>query len=104
MTAQSRFMTLADVAEELAVSQSQIYALVKSGDLPAIQVGGRGQWRVERVKLEEFIARMYEQSAGARAKVTPEEVDADLPLVTVETCSGSTEFPNIESLRSTNRV
>ena len=76
MTAQPRFMTLTDAAEELAVSQSQMYALVKSGDLPAIQVGGRGQWRVERVKLEEYIARMYEQAAAARAKITPEDIEA----------------------------
>lgn len=67
MTVQSRFMTLTDAAEELAVSQSQMYALVKSGDLPAIQVGGRGQWRVERVKLEEYIARMYEQAEKQRS-------------------------------------
>lgn len=74
MTAQSRFMTLTDVAEELAVSQSQMYALVKSGDLPAIQVGGRGQWRVERVKLEEYIARMYEQAEKQRGKLKPEDM------------------------------
>jgi excisionase family DNA binding protein len=55
---QPRFMTLPDVAAGLAVSQSQMYALVKSGELPAVQVSGRGQWRVERVKLEEYIARM----------------------------------------------
>lgn len=40
MTSTPRFLTLTDVGEELAVSQSQMYALVKSGDLPAIQVGG----------------------------------------------------------------
>ena len=72
MTNAPRFMTLTDAAEELAVSQSQMYALVKSGDLPAIQVGGRGQWRVERVKLEEYIARMYEQTETQRAELTPE--------------------------------
>ena len=32
-----------------------------SPELPAIQVGGRGQWRVERVKLEEYIARLYKE-------------------------------------------
>lgn len=58
-----RFLKLTDVAEELSISMSQTYALVKSGDLPAIQVGGRGQWRVERVKLEDYIQRMYEQAA-----------------------------------------
>jgi excisionase family DNA binding protein len=67
-------MTLPDVAAELAVSQSQMYALVKSGDLPAIQVGGRGQWRVERVKLEEYIARMYEQAEKQRGKLVPDDV------------------------------
>ena len=29
--------------------------MVRSGDLKGIQIGGRNQWRVERVKLEEFI-------------------------------------------------
>ena len=57
-----RFLTLADVAEILNISASQTYALVRSGDLPAIKVGGRGQWRVEATVLEEYIARMYEQT------------------------------------------
>ena len=54
--------TLADVAETLNISASQTYALVRSGDLPAIKIGGRGQWRVESSALEEFIARQYEQT------------------------------------------
>lgn len=37
-----RFMTLPQVAEDLAISQAQAYALVRSGELPAIQIGGRG--------------------------------------------------------------
>lgn len=57
-----RFLTLADVAETLNISASQAYALVRSGDLPAIKVGGRGQWRVEATVLEEYIQRMYEQT------------------------------------------
>jgi len=58
-----RFLTLADVAETLNISASQTYALVRSGDLPAIKVGGRGQWRVEATELEAFIARMYSETA-----------------------------------------
>ncbi|MBD3944397.1 helix-turn-helix domain-containing protein [Nocardioides ganghwensis] len=54
-----RFLTLADVAEVLNTSGAQVYALVRRGELPAIKIGGRGQWRVERVQLEEFIQRMY---------------------------------------------
>lgn len=58
----ARFLTLADVAETLNISASQTYALVRSGELPAIKVGGRGQWRVEVSALEEYIARMYDQT------------------------------------------
>jgi excisionase family DNA binding protein len=57
-----RFYLLADVAELLNVSAVQARALVTSGELPAIQVGGRGQWRVEATELEAYIQRMYEQT------------------------------------------
>ncbi|MCB7137236.1 helix-turn-helix transcriptional regulator [Cellulosimicrobium marinum] len=57
-----RFLTLADVTEELNISAAQAYALVRSGDLPAIQVGGRGQWRVEASELEAYIQRLYAQT------------------------------------------
>jgi excisionase family DNA binding protein len=57
-----RFLTLTDVAEILNISASQTYALVRNKELDAIKIGGRGQWRVERAKLEEYIARMYEQT------------------------------------------
>ena len=57
-----RFLTLADVADELNVSGAQVYALVRSGELPAIKVGGRGQWRVEATVLEDYIQRMYAQT------------------------------------------
>ncbi len=59
----SRFLTLADVAETLNISASQTYALVRSGELPAIKIGGRGQWRVEASELEAYIARMYAETA-----------------------------------------
>jgi excisionase family DNA binding protein len=58
--ATDRFLTLADVADVLNISSSQTYALVRSGELEAIKVGGRGQWRVERQKLESYIERMYD--------------------------------------------
>lgn len=54
-----RFLTIADVAEQLSVSVSQVRALIKSGDLPAIQVGGRNQWRIEVTVLEEYIQKQY---------------------------------------------
>lgn len=57
-----RFLTLADISETLNISAAQAYALVRNGDLPAIKVGGRGQWRVEAAELEAYIARMYAQT------------------------------------------
>jgi excisionase family DNA binding protein len=60
-----RFLTLADVQEVLNITAQQAYSLVRSGDLPAIQVGGRGQWRVEASELEAYIQRQYE---ATRAK------------------------------------
>ncbi len=54
-----RFLTLVDVQEILNISSPQAYALVRSGDLPAIQVGGRSQWRVESSELEAYIQRQY---------------------------------------------
>jgi excisionase family DNA binding protein len=57
-----RFLTLADAADILNVSASQAYALVRSGELPAIKVGGSGHWRVERSMLESYIEAKYEES------------------------------------------
>ena len=65
--AADRFLQLTDVAEILNISSSQTYALVRSGELPAIKIGGRGQWRVERSALEDYIQRCY---AETRAFVT----------------------------------
>jgi len=68
-----RFLTLADVAEVLNVTVRQVYALVRSGDLRGIQIGGRGQWRVESVELEDYISRQY----AARSDATPEDTKSD---------------------------
>ncbi len=62
MTPSPRFLQLADVAEVLNISAAQVYALVRSGELPAIKIGGRGQWRVESTELESYISRMYEET------------------------------------------
>ncbi|WP_375487758.1 helix-turn-helix domain-containing protein [uncultured Jatrophihabitans sp.] len=58
-----RFLTLTDVADVLNISQSQVYALVRNNELAAIKIGGRGQWRVERDRLEDYISRMYRQTS-----------------------------------------
>jgi excisionase family DNA binding protein len=72
-----RFLQLADVADVLNISAAQAYALVRSGDLPAIKIGGRGQWRVEASVLEDYIQRMYAQT---RDFVTTHPLGASLSV------------------------
>lgn len=72
-----RFLTLADTADVLNVSISQAYALVRSGELPAIKVGGNGRWRVERMVLESYIEAKYEEAR--RLSLWNQSPYADLP-------------------------
>ena len=74
-----RFLTLSDVAEVLNISASQTYALVRSGELEAIKIGGRGQWRVERAKLEAYIDQMYDQTRQFLDEHPFVESDEDAP-------------------------
>jgi excisionase family DNA binding protein len=57
-----RFLTLEDVATFLNVSVPQVYALVRSGELPAIKIGGRGIWRVDKQQLEAYVERLHEET------------------------------------------
>jgi excisionase family DNA binding protein len=57
-----RFLTTEQAAEELNVSSNQIRALLKTGELRAIQVGGRGMWRIGVNDLEGYIAGAYRRT------------------------------------------
>ena len=54
-----RFYTLEQTARYLNVSRPQVYSLVRSGELPAIKLGGRGVWRVDRHQLDVYISRAF---------------------------------------------
>jgi excisionase family DNA binding protein len=74
----TRFMALADVADVLNISISQVYALVRRGELRAIKVGGKGQWRVENAELERYIEGAYQAADEfIREHPFPELADAD---------------------------
>ncbi|WP_152351510.1 helix-turn-helix domain-containing protein [Brachybacterium subflavum] len=59
-----RFVSLEHVQSELSISYQQALALVRSGELRAIKVGGRGQWRVSLGALEDYIADRYAETAA----------------------------------------
>src|SRR3712207_6703073 len=56
------FFTLEDVATYLNVSVPQVYALVRSRELPAIKIGGRGVWGGGKRQLEEYVARLMQET------------------------------------------
>ena len=68
-----RFLSLDEVEVILSISRSQAYALVRSGELAAIRIGGRGIWRVEQARLEEYIAGAYRRTAEAVAGLPDDE-------------------------------
>lgn len=56
-TLRRRFVPLSALEEMFAISRAQAYALVRTGEIRAIQVGGRHQWRIEVAELEAYIER-----------------------------------------------
>lgn len=60
---QQRFLTPTQAADELNVKPNQIHALIKTGELRALQIGGRGMWRIGRQDLEDFVAEAYRRTA-----------------------------------------
>jgi hypothetical protein len=56
-----------------------MYSLLRSGELPAIQVGPKRVWRIERTKLEEYIEAQYAATRDAieRGDMAPSTDDDD---------------------------
>ncbi|MFZ4893282.1 helix-turn-helix domain-containing protein [Plantibacter sp. Mn2098] len=76
-TALGRFLTIADTADILNVSTTDVAELIDSGQLPAIRVGRGGPWRIERDVLEGYIDGQYEEAR--RSALWQQAQLADLP-------------------------
>ncbi|MDO4254154.1 MAG: helix-turn-helix domain-containing protein [Kocuria sp.] len=63
--ADAQFYTLSDVAEILNASPAQVRAMVRTGELPAIQIGGRGQWRVQISVFDQWVEQKHQETAEA---------------------------------------
>lgn len=68
MSDTQRFMTPEEVAEVLRISISQVYTLMRSGQLAAVKIGKRGIWRVSINALEEYVSAL-ERAARERLRV-----------------------------------
>jgi excisionase family DNA binding protein len=62
-TPSRRFLTIEQVAEELNVGEPLVRAMLKTGQLRGIQVGGRGAWRIGANDIEDFIDEAYRNTA-----------------------------------------
>jgi len=56
----SPFVSVATAAEIRAVSVSHTYALIRSGELPALRVGRGGPWRISTGALAAFVSQRFE--------------------------------------------
>lgn len=61
-----RFLKPDEVAGILNVTVSQVYVLMRTGQLPAVKIGRRGVWRVSPEALEAYVAELQER-AGQRS-------------------------------------
>lgn len=72
----SRFLTVEQVAHELNVGEPLIRAMLRTGDLRGIQVGGRGLWRIGAADVELYIEAAYRRTAE---KMSAGDLDSDVP-------------------------
>ena len=55
-------LTPVQVAEILNVKESQVYTLMRSGQLRALKIGHRGVWMVHEVDLADYVDNLREEA------------------------------------------
>jgi excisionase family DNA binding protein len=56
----ARFVTVAELADQLRVSNMTVYRLVQSGQLPAVRVGR--SYRIREEDVDRFLSDQYTQA------------------------------------------
>ena len=64
-----QFLTIDQVADILSLSAQGIRGEIMSGNLKAIQVGGRKEWRIEEAWLQDYVDRA--EAAASEKIQTP---------------------------------
>lgn len=58
--AKARFLTVAEVAAQLRVSNMTVYRLISAGDLPAVRVGK--SYRLREDDVDKYLADRYTEA------------------------------------------
>ncbi len=61
----------AEVARVLNVTVTQVYTLMRAGDLPALKIGKKGVWRVSRETLEAYLADLEAEARRRNPVIDP---------------------------------
>jgi excisionase family DNA binding protein len=75
----SQLLTLSQVREILNVGMPTIYALLSSGELRGLQLGGRRMWRVSEDDLADYLERAYKETEDriAAGTIKAEALDGE---------------------------
>ena len=57
---ESRFVTVAEVADQLRVSNMTVYRLIQSGQVAAVRVGR--SYRIREAEIDRYLAGQYTQA------------------------------------------
>jgi excisionase family DNA binding protein len=60
MALETRFLTVAEVADALRVSSMTVYRLIKAGDLGAVRVGK--SYRIPEDEVDRYVAASFNQA------------------------------------------
>jgi excisionase family DNA binding protein len=58
--ARSQFVTVAEVAAQLRVSNMTVYRLIQAGDLPSVRVGR--SYRIREDDVDRYLSRQYTEA------------------------------------------
>lgn len=58
----SKMLSLGEVREILNVGAPTLYALLRSGELRGVQIGGRGIWRISEDDLAAYLEQAYQDT------------------------------------------
>ena len=65
MSTERRWLTISEAAAFLSINPKTCSAWCLTHRLPAARIGGRGPWRVDRLKLEEGLERQIKDTRPA---------------------------------------